>query len=116
MHRRGFLATTAVPYLARGIPAAAAFSRQIKITGLETDLLHFPPSRPEFNATQRFGSDRGGLVVRILTDAGITGWAYSSFGLIVGAPRTLQALLQNEIQPLLTGKDPAFPKRIRADL
>jgi hypothetical protein len=45
MHRRGFLATTAVPYLARGVPAAAALSRQTKITGLETDLLRFSPGR-----------------------------------------------------------------------
>ena len=35
MHRRGFLATTAVACLARGVPVAAALSRQIKITGLE---------------------------------------------------------------------------------
>jgi hypothetical protein len=74
MHRRGFLATTAVACLARGIPAAGALSRQIKITGLETDLLRFPPGKPEFNATQRFGPNRGGVVVRLLADAGITEW------------------------------------------
>src|SRR5437764_1131629 len=109
MVSRGFLS---------GIPitAAAGLQRQIKITRLETDLLKFPPGKPEYNATQRFGPDRGGVVLRLRTDAGITGWAYSSFGLIAGAPRTLQTMLQQEIQPLLAGNDPAFPKRIRADL
>ena len=56
------------------------------------------------------------MVLRLRTDAGITGWASSSFGMIPGGPRVVQTILEQEIKPVLIGKDPAFPRRIRADL
>ena len=56
------------------------------------------------------------MVLRLKTDAGITGWGYSSFGMIAGGPRVVQTILEHEIKPVLIGQDPAFPKRIRADL
>jgi L-alanine-DL-glutamate epimerase-like enolase superfamily enzyme len=75
-----------------------------------------PPGRKYFDAIHEFGTEGGGVVVRIQTDAGVTGWAYSSFGTMSGGPRALEAIFQNEVKPVLLGKDPAFPKRIRADL
>ncbi len=114
MNRRQFLTSTTIsaPVLA----AAAPLKGQFKITGLETDVLRFPPGRPFADAIHDFGKESGGVVVRLGTDAGITGWAYSSFGMIGGGPRVLEAILQNEIKPVLMGKDPSFPKRLRADL
>lgn len=115
MHRRDF-------FLAAGVVALPATSRAeaakgaMRITGLETDLLRFPPGKPFADAIHNFGAEAGGVVLRLRTDAGITGWAYSSFGTIAGGPRVVQTILEQEIKPLLIGQDPAFPKRIRAEL
>ena len=98
------------------LAAAEPLKGQVKITGLETDVLRFPPGRPFADAIHDFGKESGGVVLRLRTDAGITGWAYSSFGMIGGGPRVLEAVLQNEVKPVLIGKDPSFPKRLRAEL
>jgi L-alanine-DL-glutamate epimerase-like enolase superfamily enzyme len=104
------------------LPAAAAFStasvqqKQIKITCIETDVLKRPPGVPYYDAIHAFGTASGSVVLRIRTDAGITGWASSSFGMIAGGPRVVQTILEEEAKPVLVGKDPAFPRRIRADL
>src|SRR5712672_1570263 len=100
MQRRSFLqlsaAATAVPAFA----ATDSLRKQIKITGLETDVLRMPPGRKYFDAIHEFGTEGGGVVLRIQTDAGITGWGYSSFGAIAGGPRALEAILQNEAKPV----------------
>ena len=96
--------------------SAAALSKQIKITGLETDLLSNPGTSPNYDAIHKLGIDSGSVVLRVKTDAGITGWASSSFGMIPGGPRVVQALLEHEIKPIITGMDPAFPKKIRAEI
>jgi len=101
--------------LSRGLAIAAEARKQIKITGLETDLLRVPAA-PYSDAIHDFGGDGGGVVLRLKTDAGITGWGYSNFGMIAGGPRVVQTILEAEIKPVLIGKDPAFPKKIRADL
>lgn len=88
----------------------------MKITGLETDILRMPAGRTYYDAIHSFGTEGGGVVLRILTSSGITGWAYSSFGTIAGGPRVVQTILQEEIKPVLAGKDPSFTKKIRADL
>src|SRR6185437_9430716 len=71
---------------------------------------------PYYDAIHRFGDDSGSVVLRLRTDAGITGWATSSFGMIAGGPKVVQAILEQEIKPVLIGQDPAFPRRIRAEL
>ncbi len=114
MRRRDFLSTAGLS--AAAIPGAQGAARQLRITGLETDLLRFPPGRRYSDAIHDFGTAGGGVVVRLLTDAGITGWAYSSFGMIAGGPRVVEAVLQYELKPVLMGKDPAFPKRLRAEM
>lgn len=96
--------------------AAETAARQMKITALETDRLRMPPGRRYYDAIHEFGAGSGAVVLRLRTDAGITGWASSSFGTVEGGPRVLQTILEEEVKPLLLGKDPAFPRRIRAEL
>lgn len=90
--------------------------KQIKITGLETDLLKTPPRTPNYDAIHKLGVDSGSVVLRIKTDAGITGWASSGFGMVAGGPRTVQTILEHEIKPVITGFDPAFPRKIRDEI
>jgi len=96
--------------------AAAAQQKALKITAVETDLLKRPPGTPIYDAIHQLSVDSGSVVLRIRTDAGITGWADCSFGMIAGGPRVVQTILEHEVKPVLLGKDPAFPRRIRADL
>ncbi|HWB98308.1 MAG TPA: mandelate racemase/muconate lactonizing enzyme family protein [Bryobacteraceae bacterium] len=115
MNRRDFFQLAA----AAGTPAlagAAALKGQLKITGLQTDLLRFPARRPYYDSIHTFGVEGGGVVLRLETDAGITGWAYTSFGTIAGGPKVVQTILETEIKPVLVGQDPSFPKKLRSDL
>src|SRR5690348_2924709 len=116
MTRRTLLTVAGAVPLSRGLAKAAEAKRQIKITGIETDLLRLPPAQFTGDAIHDFGAASGGVVLRIKTDAGITGWGYSNFAMIEGAPRVVQTILEHEIKPVLVGQDPAFPKKIRADL
>jgi L-alanine-DL-glutamate epimerase-like enolase superfamily enzyme len=113
MRRRNFLALASA---SATLPALADLKNQLKITGLETDVLRFPPGKPYADAIHEFGADGGGVVLRLTTNAGITGWAYSSFGMIGGGPKVVQTILETEVKPVLLGKDPAFPKKLRAEL
>src|SRR5579863_7666996 len=104
MQRRTFLQSAAV----MGLPAMAfaePIQRQMKITAVETDLLHFSPGRPYYDAIHTFGGEHGAVALRIRTDAGITGWGYSSLGTIAGGPAVVQAVLEKECRPALLGKD-----------
>src|SRR5215212_7572962 len=114
--RRSFAALATGSILSRALATAAEAKKQIKITGIETDLLRLPPSPFSGDAIHDFGASAGGVVLRVLTDAGITGWGYSTFGIIEGGPLVVQTILEHEVKPVIVGKDPAFPKRIRGDL
>jgi L-alanine-DL-glutamate epimerase-like enolase superfamily enzyme len=116
MNRRKLLAMAGVAPLVPALAAAAEAKKQMKITGLETDVLKLPPAQYTGDAIHDFGQANGQVVLRLLTDPGITGWGSSSFGMIEGAPRVVAAILHEEIKPVVIGQDPAFPKRIRADL
>ena len=117
MERRNFLRAAAALPAGAGFAAAAALRKQVKIAGLETELAERRPGgRPEYDAIHKLGVEGGSVTVRVLTDAGITGWAVSGFGMIAGAPRVLQTILDQEIKPVILGKDPTLPKRIRAEL
>jgi L-alanine-DL-glutamate epimerase-like enolase superfamily enzyme len=119
MNRRTFFglagaaAAGSVPVLAF---AATDMQKQFKITGIETDILRFPPGRIFYDAIHEFGSAHGGLAVRIHTNAGITGWGTSSFGMLPGGADAMRDIIQNAIKPILVGQDPAFQKRLRADM
>jgi L-alanine-DL-glutamate epimerase-like enolase superfamily enzyme len=99
-----------------GLAAAATQQKQIKITAIETDLLKRPPGTPTYDAIHKLGVDSGSVVLRLRTDAGITGWSSVSFGMIAGGPRVVQTILEHEVKPAILGQDPAFPRRIRAEL
>src|SRR6516165_9740960 len=73
MLRRTFLA---IPALA----VAAEQRRSLKITGLETTLTISPKREPYYDALQTLGVHSGSVRLRLFTDAGITGYATSSFG------------------------------------
>ncbi len=95
---------------------AAQQRKALKITGLETDLVINPPRKPNYDALQTLGVHSGTVTLRIKTDAGITGWATSNFGAVEGGPKVLRAIFEEEVKPLILNQDPAFPKKIRADL
>ncbi|HLH16582.1 MAG TPA: mandelate racemase/muconate lactonizing enzyme family protein [Bryobacteraceae bacterium] len=116
MNRRELLASAAGLQAAGALARAAEQRKTLKITGLETDVLRRPPGRTFYDAIHKFGGENGSVVLRLRTDAGITGWASSSFGTIAGGPRVVQTILEQEIKPVLIGQDPAFPRRIRAEL
>ena len=116
MDRRAFFAITGAAVATPAFTIAADMRKQIKITGLETDLLRFPGGKIYYDAIHEFGAGSGGVVLRLKTDAGITGWASSSFGTMPGAPAVLQRILEDEVAPVLIGQDPAYPKRLRSDL
>ncbi len=103
-------------FIAPACAAAEDLKKQMRITGMETDILHFPPGKVYYDAIHEFGAAHGGLVLRLQTDAGITGWASSSFGTEPGAENALREIVERTLKPVLVGQDPAFPKRLRADM
>lgn len=117
MNRRRLLrSAAAAPFLGAALSLAAEQQKQLRITGVETDLLKPPPGAPFYDALQTLNVDKGSVVLRIHTNAGITGWASSSFGNRGEGARVVQAILEGEVKPVIMGKDPAFPRGIRADL
>ncbi|MFB3924068.1 MAG: mandelate racemase/muconate lactonizing enzyme family protein [Terriglobia bacterium] len=117
MNRRELLrSAAALPAVGTALSAAAAQQKQMKITGVETDLLKPPSGQPIYDALQTLDVDTGKVVLRIRTDAGITGWASSTFGNRGEGARVVQSILEYEVKPVIMGKDPAFPRRIREDL
>lgn len=103
-------------FLAAPWALAAQQKKQLRITGLRTDLVISPPRKPNYDALQALGVHAGNVTLRLETDAGITGWARCSFGAVEGAPQVLRTILEQEVKPLLLGQDPAMPKQIRAKL
>ena len=116
MNRRQLLRSAAALPACAAFSAAAAQQKQIKITGLRPTSSSARRERRIYDAIHKLGVESGSVVLRLRTDAGITGWASSSFGMIAGGPRVVQTILEQEVKPVLLGKDPAFPRRIRADL
>src|SRR5579872_282357 len=116
MRRREFLGSAAAVSVA-GLPrAVAAAAKQVKITGMKTDLLHSPGGRIFYDAIHKFGGPTGSVVLRLETDAGITGWAYTSFGTTAGGPEAVQVILEQEMKPVLMGQDPTYSKKLRSDM
>ncbi len=117
MDRRELLRSAAVlPAMGAALSVAAEQQKELKITGVETDLLKPPPGAPFYDALQTLNVDKASVVLRIHTNAGITGWASSWFGNRGEGARVVQAMLEYEVKPVIMGKDPAFPRRIRAEL
>ncbi len=116
MNRRTFLGLAGATAVAQPLGLASEAKKTMKITGMETDVLRFPPGKIYYDAIHEFGAEGGAVVLRLQTDAGIVGWAESTFGTMTGAPEVLQTILQKELKPILIGQDPAFPRRLRSDM
>ena len=116
MNRRTFFSLAGAAAASPALAFATDTQKQLKIVGLETDVLRFPPGQIYYDAIHEFGASGGAVVLRLKTDGGITGWATSSFGTMEGGPLVLQSILQNEVKQVLVGKDPALPKRLRSEL
>lgn len=106
MNRRQFFGISAAATAIPAFAAAADLQKQIRITSLETDILRFPAEKIYYDAIHTMGGAHEGLVLRLHTSAGITGWASSSLALIPGAGAALQQIVQNALRPVLTGQDP----------
>ena len=113
MNRRTFFSLAGAVAASPALAFGTDMQKQLKIVGLETDVLRFPPGQIFYDAIHEFGAASGAVVLRLKTDAGITGWASSSFGTMEGGPLVLQSILQNEVKQVLVGQDPGFPKRDR---
>ena len=117
MNRREILlSAAALPALGSALSLAAEQRKELKITGVETDVLKPPPGERYYDALQTLNVDKGAVVLRIHTNAGITGWANSWFGNMGEGARVVQTILEYQVKPVIMGKDPAFPRQIRADL
>lgn len=87
----------------------------MKITGIEAVVLQFRSKRVIRDAIHSF-ADPCGLVTKVFTDEGITGWGYSYFGTSTMAARVLKLMLEEQLGPVVAGLDPFYPKLIRERL
>jgi len=88
----------------------------MRITRVETIVLQFPSAKIIRDAIHAFGGDQGGLVVKLHTDDGPTGWGYIFFGMVKGAAATLKAIVDNLLAPAVLGQDPHAIRLIRRRL
>jgi L-alanine-DL-glutamate epimerase-like enolase superfamily enzyme len=84
----------------------------MKIMSVETMRLSFPDRGGYADAQHRFG-ERAGVVVRVHTDAGLTGHGYIFLGVSIHAAPALQALIERQLAPVLVGADPFMPRLLR---
>lgn len=120
MNRRRFFTTAAsaavLPIASQLQTLSAQVTEGLKITGLETDILRMPPGKPFMDAIHRFGSEGGGVVLRIKTNSNITGWGYISFGAELAGPRVADDILHGMLKPVLLGQDPTLSKKLRHEM
>lgn len=84
----------------------------MKITSVETMRLAFPDRGGYADAQHRFG-ERAGVVIRVHTDAGLTGHGYIFLGVSIHAAPALQVLIERQLAPVLVGGDPFLPRLLR---
>jgi L-alanine-DL-glutamate epimerase-like enolase superfamily enzyme len=88
----------------------------MRITHIETTATRNPPAeRPIRDALQTL-SGGGTVRVRVHTDDGLVGEGNAGFGRIGGAPRALQVLIEEELAPLVVGRDPFHVREIHEEL
>lgn len=120
MNRRNFFkaaaASAAFPVVSQLQALSAEVTDGIKITGMETEVLRMPPGKFFMDAIHRFGAENGGVVLRLTTNANITGWGYISFGFETGGPRVVEDILQGMLKQALIGQDPTLSKKLRKDM
>src|SRR6201992_2814791 len=101
MNRRTFLGLAGATAVARPLALASEAKKTMKITGMETDVLRFPPGKIYYDAIHEFGAEGGSVGLGLQTDAGIIGWGESTFGTMTGAPEVLETILQQEFNAML---------------
>jgi L-alanine-DL-glutamate epimerase-like enolase superfamily enzyme len=120
LNRRSFFkaaaASAAVPVVSPLHALSADVTEGLKITGMETEVLRMPPGKFFMDAIHRFGAENGGVVLRLTTNANITGWGYISFGFETGGPRVVEDILQGMLKQALIGQDPTLSKKLRQDM
>ena len=106
MNRREFLGAAGVMAAAPALAGAAgvqssgtaSLAKQMRITGLETDVLHFPGGRVYYDAIHEFGGPHGGLVLRLVR-RGNMGLYYFCFLAATGV-LVLLTLIVRAVTPL----------------
>jgi L-alanine-DL-glutamate epimerase-like enolase superfamily enzyme len=120
LNRRNFFKLTsagaAFPILQQIQTLSAEVTQGVKITGMETEVLRMPPGKFFMDAIHRFGAENGGVVLRLTTNANITGWGYISFGFETGGPKVVEDILQGMLKPALIGQDPTLSKKLRKEM
>lgn len=120
MNRRSFFkaaaASSVLPIATQLQTIQAQVADSMKITGMETERLRMPPGRPFMDAIHRFGSENGAVVLRLTTNANITGWGYISFGSELGGPKVVEDILQGMLKDALIGEDPTMSKKLRKEM
>jgi L-alanine-DL-glutamate epimerase-like enolase superfamily enzyme len=84
----------------------------MKITEVQTILLRFPEGGSFSDAQHHFGK-RAGVVIRLGTDAHITGYGYVGLGVSAEVAVAIKFLIERQFAPVLVGADPFFPRRLR---
>jgi L-alanine-DL-glutamate epimerase-like enolase superfamily enzyme len=88
----------------------------MQITQIETTLTQSPPAaRPIRDALQTL-SGGGSVQVCVYTDGELVGEGSAFFGRIAGAAKTLKVLIDEELAPLLVGRDPFHVREIHEEL
>jgi len=84
----------------------------MKITDVQTLLLRFPEGSSFSDAQHHFGR-RAAVVIRLFTDAHVTGHGYVGLGVSAEAAAAIKLLIDRQFAPLLIGADPFFPRGLR---
>ncbi len=84
----------------------------MKITDVETILLHMPGASAYSDAQHHFGN-RSALAIRLHSDVNVTGHGYLGLGVAPHVADALQVLVERQLAPVLIGQDPFFPRRLR---
>ena len=88
----------------------------MKITRLETELYIAPPPERPITDALRANRHPGRVHLKVHTDKGIIGSSSVGFSSIRGANQTLQTMVDEEVAPLLVGRDPLAIQLIHEDL
>jgi L-alanine-DL-glutamate epimerase-like enolase superfamily enzyme len=86
------------------------------VTQIETITTISPPREKPIRDALQTLSGGGNVTVKVHTDAGIVGMGSASFGRIPGAVKTLKVLIDEELAPLVVGRDPFDVGAIHEDL
>ena len=88
----------------------------MKIEQIETTVLEMPYKKPLVTATNNFTVARG-LLVKVVTDAGVEGYGYSDLFPRTGeTPETARHAIEDILKPKVIGRELEELARIRADL